>query len=174
VITIKVFDNSGLSQAIIYYLGHSSWAVKTKSHFLIFDYYEKNRNAADKSLSNGFINPAEIKGENVFVFVSHKHPDHYDNVIHTWKTSINNITYIAGWNSRGTDFVGIPPHSYTSIKDLKISTLKSTDEGSGFLVDVDGLTIFHAGDHANWPDMTHMSHTLKKLIISPKELRKLI
>lgn len=139
-------------KAVIYYLGHSGWAVKTESHFLIFDYYEMDKNHPLKSLSNGYINAEEIKDENVFVFVSHKHQDHYDKIIHTWKPVINNITYISGWGSRGTDFIPFPPHSHDSVKDIKISTLKSTDEGSGFLVVVDGLVIYHAGDHANWED----------------------
>jgi len=32
--------------------------------------------------------------------------------------------------------------------DMKISTIASTDAGVGFLVKVDGISIFHAGDHA--------------------------
>jgi L-ascorbate metabolism protein UlaG (beta-lactamase superfamily) len=32
---------------------------------------------------------------------------------------------------------------------MKITTIESNDSGVGFLVEVDGLTIFHAGDHAN-------------------------
>ena len=53
------------NQAEIYYLGHSGWAVKTKSHFLIFDYFEANKNVESKALTNGHINPAEIRNENV-------------------------------------------------------------------------------------------------------------
>jgi L-ascorbate metabolism protein UlaG (beta-lactamase superfamily) len=98
------------------------------------------------------INPGEIKDENVFVFVSHKHQDHYDRIINTWKALIPNITYIAGWRSRGTHFIGVPPHSEVKVENITINTLRSTDEGSGFLVAVDGLIIFHAGDHANWDD----------------------
>lgn len=140
------------SQVLVYYLGHSGFAVKTKSHFLIFDYYEKAKGIEDKSPSMGFINPMEIKSENVYVFVSHKHPDHFDKVIKGWKGVIENITYISGWHSSGSYFKGVPPHSSTAIDDIHVSTLKSTDEGSGFLVNVDGLAIFHAGDHANWED----------------------
>lgn len=139
-------------QAVVYYLGHSGWAVKTKSHFLIFDYFEMNRDNIEKVLANGYIDPCEIKGENVFVFVSHKHQDHYDKKIKEWKSIIPDITYICGWYSKGSDFIGIPPHTDTVVGDICISTLKSTDEGSGFLVDVDGLKIYHGGDHANWED----------------------
>ena len=35
------------------------------------------------------------------------------------------------------------------LNDLEILTIESNDSGVGFLVKVDGLTIFHPGDHAN-------------------------
>lgn len=140
------------NHALVYYLGHSGWAVKTKSHFLIFDYFERKKKIDYKTLLEGYINPCEIKDEKVYVFVSHRHSDHYDRTIHQWKDKVNDITYIAGWNSRTDKFIGVPPHSDIKIGDVEISTLKSTDEGVGFLVKVDGLVIFHAGDHANWGD----------------------
>lgn len=149
---MSIQDKKEEYQAVVYYLGHSGWAVRTKFHFLIFDYFERDKNAKIKTLSNGCINPVELKNENVFVFVSHKHQDHFDKIINTWKNVIPSITYISGWYSRGSNFIGVPPHTSTTIDDISISTLKSTDEGSGFLVNVDGLTIFHAGDHANWED----------------------
>ncbi len=140
------------NQALVYYLGHSGFAVKTKSYFLIFDYFEKDKEIENKTLSKGYINPLEIMNENVYVFVSHKHPDHFDKVIKDWRDIIKNINYISGWYSTGSCFTGVPPHSTTTINHIHVSTLRSTDEGSGFLVNAEGLTIFHAGDHANWED----------------------
>lgn len=35
---------------------------------------------------------------------------------------------------------------------LRVRTTGSTDQGVGFLVTVDGITVFHAGDHALWSD----------------------
>ena len=36
------------------------------------------------------------------------------------------------------------------IDDMEILTISSTDAGVGFLIKVDGLVIFHAGDHVHW------------------------
>jgi L-ascorbate metabolism protein UlaG (beta-lactamase superfamily) len=33
-----------------------------------------------------------------------------------------------------------------------VKAIRSTDEGVGFLVTVDGVTILHAGDHARWSE----------------------
>ena len=139
-------------QAIVYYLGHSGWAVKTQNYFLIFDYFESKKKVDYKSIADGYINPAEIKDEKIFVFVSHRHPDHYDKIIHHWKEEVPDISYIAGWKSRTDKFIPLPPHSDIKLDGLEISTLKSTDEGVGFSVKADGLIIFHAGDHASWDD----------------------
>jgi L-ascorbate metabolism protein UlaG (beta-lactamase superfamily) len=60
-------------EAIVWYIFHSGWAIKTKTHFLIFDYWQSSNVEAQKlSLDNGFINPNEIKDFNLGVFVSHK------------------------------------------------------------------------------------------------------
>lgn len=146
-------------QAIVYYLGHSGWAVKTQNHFLIFDYFQREKKVAYKIIVDGYINPAEIKDENIFVFVSHRHADHYDRTIHKWKNEVSNITYLAGWKSRTDKFIAVPPYNDMKINNLEISTLKSTDEGVGFLVKVDGLAIFHSGDHANWDDEPEFLYT---------------
>ena len=50
-------------EAIIWYLGHSGWAIKTKNHLLIFDYVERGAKPAEPSLSNGYINPSESRLE---------------------------------------------------------------------------------------------------------------
>jgi hypothetical protein len=42
-----------------------------------------------------------------------------------------------------------PREEWTS-GGLVVRTTGSTDEGVGFLVSVDGLTLYHAGDHARY------------------------
>lgn len=138
-------------EAIIWYLGHSGWAIKTKSRLLIVDYVETESQPAKPSLTNGHINPSEIKDQHVFVFVTHDHADHYSQNIFDWEKSIKNIIYIFGWQA-GTrpNYLCIESSKRKKIDDMEILTIKSTDAGVGFLIKVDGLVIFHAGDHAHW------------------------
>ncbi len=35
---------------------------------------------------------------------------------------------------------------------IKIRTISANDGGVGFLVEVDGISFYHAGDHAGWAD----------------------
>lgn len=139
-------------EAIIWHLGHAGYAIRTKNTFLIFDYIRGGRGAGN--LVDGIINPREIKDQNVYVFVSHTHADHYDPGILEWEKVIPNIHYIFGW-----DYYKKPPTEY-SIKpgdslildEMEIHTVEAIDLGSAFLVKVDNLAIYHSGDHVLWGD----------------------
>lgn len=136
-------------EAAIWYLGTSGWAIKTKSKLLIFDYHVFGPQADELLLVNGHINPKEIKDQDVYVFVTHEHNDHFHPSIFDWKKSIDGIEYILGFiPEKASEAVVLLPREKKTIGDMEVSTIASTDAGVGFLVKVDGLTIFHAGDHA--------------------------
>lgn len=147
-------DTPAESKASIWYLGHSGWGIRTSNHFLIFDYFEGLSKPDKPCLKNGYIDPVELAkvlgDTKIFVFSSHEHGDHYDTTIFGWREVFDNITYVLGHqpeNQNGYEY--LPPHTDKSIGDIHIWTINSTDAGVGYLIDVDGLTIFHAGDHAN-------------------------
>lgn len=138
----------------VWYLNHSGFAVKTKNHFLIFDYYPEGDKKTG-SIEEGLIDVDAIAEENVVVFVSHGHHDHYDPSIFEWSKKVKRIQYVLSEDIQGADPVVnklktmvCPDHTYT-VGDLTIETLDSTDLGVAFLVKVDGITIYHAGD-LNW------------------------
>jgi len=137
-------------EATVWYLGQSGWAIKTKSKLLIFDYHTLVGPPADEPwLVNGHINPEEIKDQDVYVFVTHEHGDHFNPVIFDWKKSIDGIEYILGFTpEKASEAAILLPRETKTIDGMEVSTIASTDAGVGFLVKVDGLTIFHAGDHA--------------------------
>jgi L-ascorbate metabolism protein UlaG (beta-lactamase superfamily) len=141
-------------EAIIWYLFHSGWAVKTQNHFLIFDYWEKGEKPQQPSLSSGFINPDEISNHKIYVFVSHAHSDHFDPIILDWEKSVANIKYIFGW--KATENISHihfgTKREVRVIDDLKVANIHHTFDKipeSAFLVLVDGLAIYHAGDHGH-------------------------
>jgi ankyrin repeat protein/L-ascorbate metabolism protein UlaG (beta-lactamase superfamily) len=140
-------------EAIVWYLGHSGWAIKTKNHLLIFDYFLNPMHSEpdDAELDNGYIVPEQIKEIDVIVFCSHSHADHYNENIFQWRDAVSTIDYVLGFRPRdqNLDYIFLGPRCEQEIDDIKISTIRSNDEGVGFLVEVDGLVIFHAGDHAN-------------------------
>jgi len=143
--------------AVVWYLGHCGYAVRTKDHFLIFDYQEERDGRQEKarpgkpSLAAGWIDPQEIKDLKVRVFVSHSHGDHFDPVILKWKEAVPDIAYHFGWKA-GDDsshhyLVG--PRAELKSGGLEIATINSHHSGVpevAWLVKVDGLVIYHNGD----------------------------
>ena len=153
----------GRGEAALWYLGHCGWAVKTENHFLVFDYWTRDDRPAGPSLTNGYIAPSEIVDENICVLVTHEHPDHYDPAIFEWADAIEDITYIYGFRpeslpgNRETGYTGPPyehvgPREHVEIDGISVRTIDANDAGVGFLIGVDGLWIYHAGDHAGWAD----------------------
>lgn len=140
------------SGASVWYLYHSGFALKTQNHFLIFDYYIDKPDGGIPSLHTGVINPSELSGERVLVFSSHSHGDHFTPRIFDWQKDLD-IKYILSHDIRSAkkpaDALSVHPGGEYDVGDVHISALKSTDKGVAFVVDVDGLCVYHAGD-LNW------------------------
>jgi cytohesin len=150
-------------EAALWYLGHCGWGIKTAEHFLIFDYWKGSDPPPTPCLANGHIVPSEIGDENVLVFVTHEHRDHFDPRIFEWADAFDNITYVYGFRPEldpeyrsagypGPSYEYVGPREHVSIGGVDVRTLAANDAGVGFLVEVDGLMLYHAGDHAGWAD----------------------
>ena len=85
--------------ATVWYLGHAGWAVKTRDHLVIFDYWEFLKPPRQESLANGFIGAAEIADQRTIVFVAHQPADHCDPKTFQWADTVPDITYAFGWKS---------------------------------------------------------------------------
>ena len=135
-------------KAKVWYLAHSGFAVQTESSFLIFDYYLDEPKGG--TIEQGVIDPKELAEKNVIVFVSHNHDDHFNPVVFEWQKTIPNIKYILSNDiSEIPNAIMIGPNDTVEQENLVVKTYRSTDEGVAFLVQIDGLAIYHAGD-LNW------------------------
>ncbi len=125
----------------------------TENACCIFDYAEDS--PAGSALKDGVISPAELSawaadGREIYVFVSHHHADHYSRRIFAWRDAVPAIRYILSsdvWT--GEEAVRMKPGETRQVGRTTVRTLKSTDVGVAFLVSLDGITLYHAGD-LNW------------------------
>ncbi|MCP4220873.1 MAG: hypothetical protein GY765_39965 [bacterium] len=137
-------------EALVFYLLHSGYAVKTQNHLLVFDYWENGKTPDTPGLSNGYLLPEEIAGLKVTFFSSHDHGDHYFAPMFDMKKKLKDVTYVLGHNPPDKkDYIFMGPREKKIINGFKVSTVKSTDSGVAFYVHVDGVKILHSGDHAN-------------------------
>ena len=82
-------------QAKIHYLFHSGFSVETPHYFLIFDYWKNDRKSINNSLPEHIIDSIiHNQQKEIYVFVSHKHKDHFDPEIFKWNQMNSGIQYI--------------------------------------------------------------------------------
>ena len=115
-------------------LYHSGCLIELEKHILLFDYYQGELE----------LNPEKP----LYIFVSHRHYDHYNPNI--FKIKHPHITYILSASLRQkypANYVDVN-QNYT-FDDIHVKTYFSTDEGCAFLVEVENKKIYHAGD-LNW------------------------
>jgi L-ascorbate metabolism protein UlaG (beta-lactamase superfamily) len=160
-------------QARVWFLGHSGWAIKTQNHLLIFDYFDdtRSRKPDHECLLAGCIKPEELKKMNVTVFSTHEHGDHFSPSIFTWREEIPDAKYVLCWEPGGLEeeYTYIPVHEQAKVNDMNVYVNHSTDLGGGYLVEVDGLVLFHMGDHANGEDNLMAEFTREIDMIAAKK-----
>ena len=146
----------------VIFLHHSSFLIEVDDKVLIFDYFDGNK-------VNGYTFKGKIPeyapDTEIYMFASHSHQDHYDMDVLRLANKYENIKFIFSKDIRispnflskhGIDpkvrervtFV-VPDKDY-EVDGVKIKTLRSTDTGVAFYVNVDGVTLFHAGDLNDW------------------------
>ena len=109
----------------VYFIYHSSFLVETEEAYLLFDYFKGDIPVLDSR-------------KPLFVFASHRHPDHFSEEIFRLPAGEGRkVTYILSddiWKKRvpgdkKDEAVFLGPGEKQSFGVLEAETLKSTDEG---------------------------------------------
>ena len=131
------------------YIGHSGFLAEFSHCCCLFDYYEGKIPDLDKD-------------KPLFIFVSHRHQDHFNpEIFHI--TGPGKIHYILSSDTKRymRDRLDLPGLHFMKAEEnlsltwgdgaysLSVKTLRSTDCGVAFLIHTEGKDIYHAGD-LNW------------------------
>ncbi len=133
--------NLGGDRMKLRHIYHSGFLVEINNNILIFD-------CLDPSVTKYF-----SPSSKVYVFTSHSHSDHYSKMIFDWEKEYSQINYILSddiqISNKGKNYYFMDKYESLNVDNLKIQSFGSTDKGVSFLVSLDGVKIFHAGD-LNW------------------------
>lgn len=141
----------------ITYLGHSGFLMEWETCYWLFDYYKGDIPELDA-------------GKKLFVFVSHKHQDHFNPEIFNLYKKYVNTEYVLSSDINvqrlkfaqmgisdtiSSHIVSVRPLADYELYDnnnqkILLKTLKSTDCGVAFLLFYQEKTIYHAGDLNLW------------------------
>ena len=163
-------------EAYLWYLGGNSppyfgYAVKTKRNLLLFNPTEINK-SSEAGLANGYLNPNELSDQNITVLILYKsYQGRFDRPsVPELAKQLPVTNFVLNFEPTPDTAYGnyIPPYKIASpnesfsMGDIQIHTIPAAakawfgGEGLGYLVEVDGLKIFHAGLHTtgnNAPDV---------------------
>ena len=123
----------------IYPIYHSGFMVELEHHILLFDYYMKDL-------------PITQSDKPLYVFVSHRHEDHYNPKVFELTEGFSKRTFIFASEIKKTPKPVVHLHhdEESMVDDLHVAALLSTDSGVAFIVEVEGKRIYHAGDLHLW------------------------
>lgn len=128
----------------LYFLHHSGFMLELETMILVFDYYLDPLKRLEDHL--------EKTDKPVYFFVSHVHGDHFNRAIRKFEKRAS------GYFLHRDCYLALADESLLHEMDvgetvnegpLSVHMYGSTDAGGSYMVEAEGLTIFHAGD-LNW------------------------
>lgn len=158
----------------IRYIENSGYAILENKYNILFDYYKGEL-------------PNFEKDKPLFVFVSHRHYDHFSKAIFDLSKKVDKIFYILSDDIPRKDLESELVIKTIFLKEreqkvlelgeieLKIYSYKSTDEGLAFVIDIENKRFYHAGDLNYWYwelETKEWNESIKKAYIEEIELIK--
>ena len=131
------------------YYHHSGFSAAMDDVLLVFDYWLGEKGELPESKR---ITPDMLRAyKEIYVFISHEHPDHLDPAVFEWRKEVP-VTYIVSSDMPvGTRGRRMAPGDEMKLSSrVRVKAFESTDLGVSFLVDLCGVHIFHAGDLNFW------------------------
>lgn len=127
------------------YYYHSGFSCAMGDVLCIFDYWTGEHGELPMERR---ITPEYLRSfREVYVFVTHSHEDHADPEVFTWHKTAP-CAYIVSYEmpigTRGRRMN--PGDKLTLSEHVSVTAYDSTDLGVSFLLEFDGVRIFHAGD----------------------------
>ena len=131
------------------YYHHSGFSVASGDTLLVFDYWRGKKVRLPDELG---VTPETLARFNeVIVFISHEHEDHFDEVVYSWEQYAPVTYIIADSLPAGAKGRRMKKGDEMTLSDrVQVKAYGSTDAGVSFLVTVDGMKFFHAGDLNFW------------------------
>lgn len=148
------------------FIWHDCFVYNDDKNIVVFDYW---RDPASRNQDMPRFIEEASKNKNLIVFVSHHHKDHYNPCIFQWEKLFSKTTFIVSqdvrkysrhlfkedsiYNGYKPDIDNVyvmKPNEILKFNDFEVKSFGSTDIGNSYLIEIDGLGIFHAGDLNAW------------------------
>jgi L-ascorbate metabolism protein UlaG (beta-lactamase superfamily) len=140
----------------ITYVHHNCFILEIGGRTLLFDYpSEEHRTDAARALVE-----QKVAGADLWVVVSHSHPDHCTPEVAAFAGSAARCTFIVSYDvpdmypefeyDAGLDVTVLDPDEPAVVQGVPVQAFESTDLGVGFLFSFPGCGVYFGGDVAAW------------------------
>ena len=135
------------------YIYHSGFAVMGKKSIVIIDFWEDTTDALHGIVHDELL---QQKDRAIYVLSTHFHPDHFNKEILMWRQQAPNIHYILSKDilrhkrARIEEGTFIKKGETFDDGNLRVKAFGSTDSGVSFYLELEGVSLFHAGDLNYW------------------------
>jgi L-ascorbate metabolism protein UlaG (beta-lactamase superfamily) len=137
----------------IVYIVHNCFVLKVDTRTFLFDCPSDEH----LSLEQARMITSYIKGADLTVFCSHSHDDHFNHNLSSLTEKAARAAYVLSDDiadlypdALPAESLIVEPDETYKLNGMTIQTLMSNDLGVAFLISVNGLKIYFAGDLANW------------------------
>ena len=161
----QLAESIGEGEAYLWYMAsrispNIGYVVKTREHLLIFN-PSRIDESSEAGLANGYLNPKELAGQNITVLANYQPPPRYRADLSELARTLPGANFVL--SAQPTVEEGNAPlpavrlakaNQDLSVGGVWVVTISACQrlfgiEGFAYLVEVDGLKIFHAGLHAS-------------------------
>jgi ankyrin repeat protein len=160
----QLTDTLRQGEAYLWYLGGiapgTGYAVKTKNNLLIFDPFQIDK-SPEALLANGNLNPDELAGQNITILLTRKKRRRTDQIINKLAKLFPDANFVFSFKpTADIDNASTVPAYHLakanesfSVGEMKINTIQTRPStvrstgNLGYLVEVDGVKVLHAGIH---------------------------
>lgn len=140
-------------QARVTYVYHSCFLLEMGGTTLLFDF------AGGYCTQEGTrLVEATVKGADLWSFSSHAHGDHFSRSVFDLASKAklsrfvlsSDIVVTGKGDRKDLSITQISADHSVIVDGVKVSALKSNDEGVAFIIEIKGVKVYFGGDLANW------------------------
>ena len=136
-------------QVRVTYVYHSCFVLEMGGATLLFDYPGGYGGQEGTHLVETM-----VKGADLWSFSSHAHGDHFSRAVFDLKDTAKKARFILSSDISTGKNDGLITHisadERVTVDGIKVSALKSNDEGVAFIIEHKGVKAYFGGDLANW------------------------
>jgi ankyrin repeat protein len=157
-------------EAYLWKIGYLGYAVKTKGHLILFNLRSIDE-SLEAGLANGHLNPSELAGQKITALITEPEWRQHGTEDFELAKRMPGVDLVVSHKltASGANNPDIPsyrlavPNETFSVSGIQVHTIPALAGGMGYLVEADGVKVFHAGLHVSDDNASNVAKFRKEI-----------